>query len=151
MSTFNGNNCDSCGGTLRYKSNNNCVHCSRERSIEQSKKRSIKKFGTTPRIDATQRKFEAKELGLSHYQGSSCKNCGTSNKYVSNNRCVKCSLDDSKSRNVGGRRSKAPRYESEPCNKCGGTERYQSNGQCPTCKMAYNKRKLGCNYENRTK
>ena len=92
------------------------------------------------RIEATKSKLESIEAGLVTYCGSSCKNCGTTEKYVSNNRCVKCSLTDSKNRNVGGLRIKAARYETEPCKKCGGTERYESNGQCPTCKLAYNKK-----------
>lgn len=81
---YEGRPCKKCSGRMYYTRNAHCVQCDRE----QQKKRP-RRFNPTLQQHRDNR-AAARAVGLKTFDGTPCKKCGTSIRYVSNKNCVRC-------------------------------------------------------------
>ncbi len=81
--------CKNCGFNIRLVSTHQCTRCLKRRKPPSKSKKSRVKRNTSL------------NLGITHFDGQACVNCGSTKKLVSTRQCVKCLSN----RKGGGRKS----------------------------------------------
>jgi hypothetical protein len=88
---YQGRPCRKCGATTYYTKNCHCVACDNARQARRSRR-----FNPILQQHRDNR-AAAKAAGLKTFEGTACKRCGSTARYVSNKNCAKC---DSKKKQV---------------------------------------------------
>lgn len=112
--TYLGSNCKNCGLGERYKSTSACIHCAKFNSNKTNYMKRGKIFTgvllSEKQIEYLDRqeykeknllwppeRQKAKDNGKRYYHGIKCRNCDSTQKYVSTRSCVNCTNTRAKS------------------------------------------------------